>query len=184
MRSIFGLLALIALEQACGGKSRQTSSDTHANGAAATTPSAAAQTSVGKPPCPATGRWSECAVFNGLDRAGLAPRRDSAVGAVSNPPLTQSGTRYLIGNAELDVFIYPDEGAREREEQRLDRSKFIEATDEPSLRGEATVIRNANLLAILRSRNDHQRERVADALTAGPPQPGHGSSLPATHAPK
>lgn len=34
-----------------------------------------------------------------------------------------------------------------------------------------TVISSVNLIAILHSRNDHLRERVADAITAGPPQP-------------
>jgi hypothetical protein len=99
-------------------------------------------------------------------------------------PLSQSGTRVLLGGAELDVFVYPDAGARQRDESRLDRSKFIEATDEPTLRGEATLIRNANLLAVLRSRNDHQRERVSDALSAGPPQASGATSLPSTHVPR
>jgi hypothetical protein len=38
------------------------------------------------------------------------------------------------------------------------------------MRAEPTLIASENLLAILRSRSDHQRERVSDALTAGPPQ--------------
>jgi hypothetical protein len=117
-----------------------------------------------------------------LDHAGLAPRRDSSAGVIALPPLTLRGTRLLVGNAELDVFIYPDPGGRERDEARLDKSKYIEATDEPTLRGEATLIRNVNLLAVLRSRNDHQRERVADALSAGPPQAPRGASLPDTRA--
>jgi hypothetical protein len=89
----------------------------------------------------------------------------------------------VLGNAELDVFIFPDAPSRERVESGLDRSKFIEATDEPTLRGEATLIRNANLLAVLRSRNDHQRERVSDALSAGPPQPHGATALPPTRTP-
>ena len=96
------------------------------------------------------------------------------------PPLTQRGTRLLLGNAQLDVFVFADAATREREESRLDRSKYIEATDEPTLRGEATLIRNANLLAVLHSRNDHQRERVSDALSAGPPHRATGATLPPT----
>jgi len=90
----------------------------------------------------------------------------------------------LLGGSELDVFVYPDAGARERDEGRLDRSKYIEASDEPTLRGEATLIRNVNLLAVLRSRNDHQRERVSDALSAGPPQVSGAASLPGTQVPR
>jgi hypothetical protein len=78
----------------------------------------------------------------------------------------------------VDLFIYPSEADRARDEARLDKHQFIEATDEPTLRGEPTLIRNENLLAILRSRNDHQRERVSDALSAGPPQPGHAAQVP------
>jgi hypothetical protein len=35
----------------------------------------------------------------------------------------------------------------------------------------------------LRSRNDHQRERVSDALSAGPPQPRGPTALPPTRTP-
>lgn len=97
-------------------------------------------------------------------------------------PLTQRGTRLLVGNSELDVFIYPDTSRRAQDEARLDRSKYIEATAEPTLRGEATLIRNVNLLAVLRSRNDHQRERVSDALSAGPPQAPRAATLPDTRS--
>ena len=149
--------------------------------ARATSVPAANQTAASaKPACPANGQWSDCAVFDRLDHAGLAPRRDSTVTSVELPPLAQRGTRLLLGNAEMDVFIFPDVSTREREEARLDKSQYIEATDEPTLRGEATLIRNANLLAVLHSRNDHQRERVSDALSAGPPQRASGTLLPTT----
>ena len=136
----------------------------------------------GKAKCPADGQWSECAVFDRLDQAGLAPRRDTSVKSIDLAPLKQRGTRLLVGNAELDVFIYPDSGHRAQDEASLDRSKYIEASAEPTLRGEATLIRNVNLLGVLRSRNDHQRERVSDALSAGPPQPPRAVRLPDTRA--
>jgi hypothetical protein len=122
-------------------------------------------------------------VFQRLDHAGLAPRRDTTNKTVERPPLHQTGKRLLLGNAELDVFIFADPASRKREESQLDRSKFIEATGEPTLRGEATLIRNANLLAVLRSRSDQQRERVSDALSAGPPQPHGATALPPTRTP-
>jgi hypothetical protein len=104
------------------------------------------------------------------------------VKSIDLAPLKQRGTRLLVGNAELDVFIYPDSGHRAQDEASLDRSKYIEASAEPTLRGEATLIRNVNLLGVLRSRNDHQRERVSDALSAGPPQPPRAVRLPDTRA--
>jgi len=189
MRSLLGLAIGLTSILACGREGQPVAgSDSGLASATPTDRTAPAATSTPAPPskaaCPANGRWSECAVFKALDRAGLAPRRDSASGAITLPPLTQSGTRLLLGGSELDVFVYPDAGARERDEGRLDRSKYIEASDEPTLRGEATLIRNVNLLAVLRSRNDHQRERVSDALSAGPPQVSGAASLPGTQVPR
>lgn len=104
-----------------------------------------------------------------LDRAGLAPRIDSA--SVSESPLTPRGTLLRVGNSELELYVYPDTPARERDQAKLDRGRYL-ASDAPiSMRVQPTLIHSANLIAILHSRNDHQRERVADAITAGPPQP-------------
>jgi hypothetical protein len=189
MRSLLSLAVGLTSVLACGGEGqRAVGKDTGLASAPATERVAPAATSTPSPSskaaCPANGRWSECAVFLALDRAGLAPRRDSASGAITLPPLSQPGTRLLLGGSELEVFVYPDVGARERDEGRLDRSKYIEASDEPTLRGEATLIRNVNLLAVLRSRSDHQRERVSDALSAGPPQASSAASLPGTQVPR
>ena len=118
--------------------------------------------------CPATGQWALCSITQRLERAGLAPRRDS--GEIRLEPLTRPGVRLKVGSAELDLFLYPDAAARERDERRLDRRRFIDASEEPTMRREATLIRSANLLAVLRSINDRQRERVSDAIVAGPPQ--------------
>lgn len=119
--------------------------------------------------CPPTGLWSDCAVFQRLDRAGLAPRRDSS--PATEPPLTVTGVAMRIGNSDLELYMYPDAAARERDEAKLDRAKYV-AYDAPvTMQAQPTLIHSANLIAILHSRNDHQRERVADALTAGPPKP-------------
>ena len=104
-----------------------------------------------------------------LDRAGLAPRKDSV--APTEEPLTIKGTLLKVGNSELELYVYPDAGARERDEARLDKSKYLEYPAPLTMRNEPTLIRSVNLIAILRSRNEHQRERVSDAITAGPPQP-------------
>lgn len=108
-------------------------------------------------------------MFERLDRAGLAPRRDSV--SVSEAPLTPRGTQLRIGNSELELYIYPDAESRELEERKLERSKYVDYAAPVGMQALPTLIHSANLIAILHSRNDHQRERVADALTAGPPQP-------------
>lgn len=119
-------------------------------------------------PCASTGAWGPCTILERLDRAGLAPRVSPDM--VGEAPLQQSGRLIRLGSAELKVFVYPDSVARQRDEARLDRKRYIDATQDPTLRNEATIIRSANLLAILSSKSETQRERVSLAITAGPPQ--------------
>ena len=78
---------------------------------------------------------------------------------------------YQVGSAGLAVYLFPDTGARARAVRSLDTARFIAPARALSMRGEATAIQSDNLLALLFSRNEQQRERVSDALTAGPPQP-------------
>jgi hypothetical protein len=120
--------------------------------------------------CPATGAWSRCAVLERLDRSGLAPRVDSATRA-AEPPLTGSGLLVRLGRSELELFFYDNIAARERDEAKLDQARYVVYPAPLPIRPLPTLIRSANLIAILHSRNDHQRERVSDAITAGPPQP-------------
>ncbi len=153
---------------ACGRGKQHGSAGAGASPAGAVgAPNVAAAAPKGR--CPATGMWAQCSILDRLDHSGLAPRLDSAT--VDEPPLTRKGRLVRLGSAELELFLYPDSVSRKADEARLDRKKFIDASQEPSLAGERTLIRSANLLAILSSRNDHQRERVSDAITAGPPQP-------------
>jgi len=104
-----------------------------------------------------------------LDRAGVAPR--VTAGEVREEPLRQRGRLVRLGSAELLVFLYADSAARAVDEARLDPKRYIDAYASPTLRGEATLIHSDNLLAILKSRSETQRERVALAITAGPVQP-------------
>lgn len=122
-----------------------------------------------RPACPPTGSWARCSVLERLDHAGLAPRLDSA--HVQEESLTLPGSLVHLGNTKLEIFVYADPTARERDQARLDRSRYIDADTEPTMSTVATIISSANLLALLFSKNDHQRERVADAITAGAPQP-------------
>jgi hypothetical protein len=121
-----------------------------------------------KPICPATGAWQLCSVVERLERAGLAPRQQP--GRVLEPPLSSPGVTILLGRSELRIFMYTDRAARERDQAKLNSSKYLSASEPLSMQAEPTLIASENLLAILRSRSDHQRERVSDALMAGPPQ--------------
>lgn len=121
--------------------------------------------------CPPTGLWAECSVIDRLDRAGLVPRRDTSVNGVDTPPLTLKGTRLKVSRADLDIFVYRDEAARTRESRLLDPTKYLAFDAAQTMQPLPTLIVSANLIAVLHSRNDHLRERVADAIMAGPPQP-------------
>jgi hypothetical protein len=123
-----------------------------------------------KPACPPTGLWAQCSVFERLDRAGLAPRVDSSA-PVSEEPLKAQGRKILIGRSEAETYLYPDVAARERDMAAIDRSKYVEYPAPVPMKPVPTLIHSANLIVILHSRNDHQRERVSDLITAGPPQP-------------
>jgi hypothetical protein len=171
-RTVWGALVFVtiaAASAACGsnarderGQPRTAVIDARAVGA-----SGAARAGA-KPLCPATGAWQLCSVVERLDRAGLAPRQD--LRPVREAPLSAPGVPILLGKSELRIFLYADRVARERDQARLDSTKYVAASKPLSMQAEPTLIASENLLAILRSRNDHQRERVSDALTAGPPQ--------------
>jgi hypothetical protein len=165
------LLVAGGIAVALAGCGRRESRTPHRSEQAAA-PGISAATTTASGPCAANGRWAVCSVLQRLDRAGLAPRRDS--GTVAVRPLIQPAVRVHVGRSDMEIFVYADSAARARDAARLDRGKYISAAAQPTIRREATLIESANLLAILHSSDDHQRERVSDALTAGPPQPGVG----------
>ena len=125
----------------------------------------------GDPRCPATGLWAECSVLYRLERSGLAPHIDSSATA-SEKALTGRTLFIKFGTtSHLEVFLYSDSAARIADVRKLDRTAFVGATGQQTLRRERTLIENGNLIGLLSSINDRLRERVSDALTAGAPQP-------------
>lgn len=122
------------------------------------------------PTCARTGHWTECQVRIRLEQSGLAPQKaEKSVGDL--PKIEGTPITLAIGNAGIALYLYPDTMARHKAGASLDTLHFITQSQTVGIRGEATVIQNDNLLALLFSKNDHQRERVSDAITAGPSQP-------------
>ena len=125
----------------------------------------------GNPACPQTGLWAECSVIYRLERAGVAPSVDSAA-KPEEKALTGRVLMLKIGrSAQLELHIYPDTATRVAESTKLDRSAYVSAAGPQTIKREKTLIESANVIGLLTSINAHQRERVSDALTAGPPQP-------------
>ncbi|MDB4881459.1 MAG: hypothetical protein JWL95_225 [Gemmatimonadetes bacterium] len=164
-RATIAAVALSALIALACGRERASSADS----ARAAAPAPAIVSRAGGAACPRTGHWSSCQVRDRIDRAGLAPF-DSVVES-GLPALGPKPIIYRVNKAGLAIYIFADSLARLRGARLLDTTRFISSALPLTILTEATVIQNDNLLALLFSKNDHQRERVADALTAGPPQP-------------
>ena len=121
-----------------------------------------------KPECPPTGRWTRCGIVDRLDRAGLAPQEDSTTVA-TEPPLEAKGFVVRLSRAEAEVYLYEDASARRGDQRRIEKARYLEYGEAGSMQTLPTLIANSNAIVVLHSRNDHQRERVGDAITAGPP---------------
>jgi hypothetical protein len=131
----------------------------------------------GDPACPQTGLWAECSVLYRLERAGLAPRIDSTAGPQAKT-LTGRVLMLRIGlSAQLELHLYADSMARVAASKTLDRSSYVSGTTPQTVKREKTLIESANVIGLLTSINAHQRERVSDALIAGPPQPQQPHTL-------
>jgi hypothetical protein len=157
------MVAAALAAAACGGK-EAARSDT-----AVTTAQSSASPGTPTPECPRTGHWSACHIRKRLEQSGLAPRDTSSLADL--PELGTRPTTIMLGNAGLAYYLFADSTARRTAAARLDTVRFIPQSKPLSMRNEATLIQNDNALVILLSRNEHQRERVADAITAGAPQP-------------
>jgi hypothetical protein len=122
------------------------------------------------PPGAGLGLWDVAALEKRLDLQGMAPRKQPE--PVRHPFLSVEGTAYLVGNAELQVFLYPDAAAVERDVARLDTVVVAPRGQKVKWPNKPTLIRNNNLAAILLGQNALQIERVQRALMAGlPPSP-------------
>ena len=113
------------------------------------------------------GSWDVAALEKRLDLQGMAPRRRPE--PVRHPFLSVEGVAYLVGNAELQAFIYADAAAVERDLTRLDTVAVSPRGQRVKWPNKPTLIRNNNLVAIFLGQNALQVERVQRALMAGLP---------------
>ena len=152
-----------------GAVARGAPPENHDTAATAPTQHPATATATDSAPCPATGLWAPCSVLERLERAGLVA--DTSQPGATEPPLAAKGIHLTVRRADLELYFYPDRAARERDEKRLDRSRYLEADQPPEPRHKPTLVTSENLLIVLDTRNERQRERITLAVTAGPPQP-------------
>jgi hypothetical protein len=119
--------------------------------------------------CPVTGLWAQCTLLYRLERGGLTVRADSMTEA-REPRLSIAGRRLPIARGEIAFFVYADTGSRSRDQARLDTAAFIPPSRLTGI-DSRTLIGNQNLLVIMKVPNETYRERLANAIMAGPPQP-------------
>jgi len=163
MRIVSTLLMTSAL--AVGACSKHEAPPPNAAGATAAAPVAG-----GAGTCPATGLWADCSIVYRLERSGLVPHVDSSA-KPQERELTGKPLVMKLGQATLEVYVYPDSNARIADGKKLDRTKLVDAAAQQTMERERTLIESANIIGLLTSLSSHQRERVSDALTAGAPQP-------------
>jgi hypothetical protein len=157
-------LGLVVLLVGCSGSDAPKGVDTTQPILAASIPAA------GDTSCPATGLWARCSVIKSIERAGLNAHADSAKD-VSEQPLAISGFRLPIARGEIRVFLYADSNSRKRDRAKLDRTKFVLPHQQAGIARERTIVESANLLVLMDVLSSLSRERIANALMAGPPQP-------------
>lgn len=116
--------------------------------------------------CPLYGEWHLCSVADRLERSGFVLRPVEET--VAQPGLAIQGSAYLMGRAEIQLYLYADSVRARVAEGVLDVKKSRPARAEGILRP-PTVIRSNNLLALLFNNNDRQLERVQLSLAGGLP---------------
>jgi hypothetical protein len=153
-----------ALAIGCGDRSKKSSV------ADSSQPIVAAMATGSKTDCLTDGLWKECSLFYRLERSGFAVHAES-LRAVTNGPLSIPGKQLPIGRGKIEIYVYADTGSRVRDQRRLDPKQFIPPSMPPSILKQRTMIGNENLIVLMDVAAESYRDRLADAIMAGPPQP-------------
>lgn len=134
-------------------------------------PATSVITAAAKPACPANGTWALCSIEKRLRRAGLVARRDSA-DTTMRAGFTVKPAAYALGrDSHLDLFIYPNDAALADDISKLDTLRVAPTGKRGAWAIPPTLIRSANLAAVLVTKDAREADRVALAITAGAPQP-------------
>lgn len=107
------------------------------------------------------GTWTLGLAENKLRGAQLSISREGT--EVRRPGLGVPGTRYDVGGATLELFLYADAIARGRDTDALDTSRLTSAASE-----QPVLMSDGNLAALLFSRDASIASRVRSALRMDP----------------
>ncbi len=120
--------------------------------------------------CPRDGRWHVCSVQSRFSLAGLRVLAlDSALGI---PGIDVETKAWRIGGQQLRLAFFPSEAEARQAMDRMDSARAVPVgfADSPWTE-RATLLHNANVVAVLLGGSDRAVERASNALMAGPPQP-------------
>jgi hypothetical protein len=120
--------------------------------------------------CPRDGRWHPCSIEQRFGLAGLrVVPMDSALGI---PGLTEPVSSWQVGRQQLRVAFFATEAAATAALGRFDSARAAPRGD-TTVRwpDRPTLLRSANVIAVLVGGTDRAIERASNALLAGPPQP-------------
>lgn len=124
------------------------------------------------PSCPHDGKWALCGIVNRLRQAGFVLKPvDSA--SSHRKGFSVSPAVYTLGQSRLEIFLYADSAAMAKDVMAMD-TVVAGPRGAPSQWGDLppVLVRSANLVAVFLSSSQRQSERLALAITAGPPMAG------------
>lgn len=168
-------ILICAFVAGCAGSSDQLAraDSSHANDDNLSSVASGAATNSGaqaSSPCPRTGKWALCSVEKRLSQSGFVVRPVSG-DVPRRAGFSVAPAVYKLGEARLEIFVYPDEASLSRDLEKLD-TVTVAPRGSPSKWGRVpTFVRSANLIAVFLTANPTQAERLTLALTAGAPQP-------------
>lgn len=164
------LVIAVFVVAACGRDKDATADSATTEAAATSTPMSQRIPAATGNPCEHTGMWAACSLERRLKQSGFVVRKLDEKPARAG--FTIEPIVYSLGSSRLEVFIYPDEKALAKDIQSLDTVAVAPRGSTAAWPSTPTLIRSANLAAVLLTENQRQAERVVLAITAGPPQPG------------
>ena len=165
--------AILVVASACGGREDRPVTDSVA---ISLTPAPAPATvpviSASPDTCPATGKWALCSLEKRLKRSGFVATRIENE-SPKRPGFSVQPTVYKLGKGRLEVFLYEDAAALERDIAGLDTLSVVPKGGASSTwASQPGLIRSGNLAAVYMDQNARQAERLVLAITAGAPSGG------------
>ncbi len=121
--------------------------------------------------CRKEGLWQWCSVLDRMERAGVVLTPNSNVAASDLLHGDRKTYKVGAGEDELHLFLYETVAQRVAETSALDSATVSPKGERRSYRVLPLLVTSNNLAALVFTLNERTSERLANALSAGLPQP-------------